>query len=279
LEKDLAIAFLMIPSVIFWGSAVGKDVIMFSGIMYAFFCFYELSILKKNIFSNIIKLIITTYLISIVRGFIILTLAPCLTLMVATYYRNSFNNPLVRFVAIPIFLGVGLIASYLFIQNIGHSMQSYNLDTMQQTAEGFKSWHTTLGETQGGSFYSLGNDFDYTTAGIIRKAPLALVITLFGPFIWQVKNAVMFVSGIESLIFLFYFLKTFISARAYRAVGVLFGDHLIVFCLSFVIIIAVAIGLTSFNYGALVRYKIPILPFFAALIVITRHKINSPQIN
>ena len=77
---------------------------------------------------------------------------------------------MVRFIALPFFLGGGLIASYLFIQNIGNSMQSYNIDTMQKTAEGFKSWHTTLGETQGGSFYSLGSDVDYTTAGILRKS-------------------------------------------------------------------------------------------------------------
>ena len=277
IEKEIAVAFLMIPSVIFWGSAVGKDVIMFSGIMFSFYCFYEMAIFKKNIASNIIKLLIAGYLITLVRGFIIITLLPCLVLMAAVYYRNAFRNPMVRFIALPFFLGGGLIASYLFIQNIGNSMQSYNIDTMQKTAEGFKSWHTTLGETQGGSFYSLGNDVDYTTAGILRKAPLALVVTLFGPFVWQIRNPVMFMSGMESLFFLFYFIKVFMNVRAYRALGILFREPIIMFCIPFIIIIGVAIGLTSFNYGALVRYKIPILPFFALLIIITRYRINTPQ--
>ena len=278
LEKEFAVAFLMIPSVIFWASCVGKDVIMFSGIMVFFYCFYDLAILKKNILPNVIKLIVTAYLISLVRGFIIITLAPCLILMTAIYYRNAFNNPVFRFIALPVFLGAGLLASYLFIQNIGTTMQSYSLDSMQKTAEGFKSWHTTLGETTGGSFYSLGNDVDYTTAGIIRKAPLALAITLFGPFVWQIRNPVMLISGIESLFFLFYFFKTFINVRAYRALGILFRDHIIMFCIPFILIIGIAIGLTSFNYGALVRYKIPILPFFAVLISITRYRINTGQI-
>ena len=277
IEKEIAVAFLMIPSVIFWGSAVGKDVIMFSGIMFSFYCFYEMAIFKKNIISNIIKLLIAGYLITLVRGFIIITLLPCLVLMTAVYYRNAFRNPMFRFIALPFFLGGGLLASYLFIQNIGNSMQSYNIDTMQKTAEGFKSWHTTLGETQGGSFYSLGNDVDYTTAGILRKAPLALVVTLFGPFVWQIRNPVMLMSGIESLFFLYYFIKVFMNVRAYRALGILFREPIIMFCIPFIIIIGVAIGLTSFNYGALVRYKIPILPFFALLIIITRYRINTPQ--
>ena len=277
LEKEFAVAFLMIPSVIFWGSAVGKDVIMFSGIMIFFYCFYELVIFKKNIVFNVLKLLITAYVISLVRGFIIITLIPCLIVMTAIYYRNVFKSPVVRFIALPLFLGGGLLASYLFIQNLGNSMQSYNLETMQKTAEGFKSWHTTLGETQGGSFYSLGNDVDYTSTGIIRKAPLALTVTLFGPFFWQIRNPVMLMSGIESLFFLYYFFKVFVNIRAYRALGILFRDHIIMFCIPFVIIIGVAIGLTSFNYGALVRYKIPILPFFAILIAITRYRINVPK--
>jgi len=278
LEKEFSVAFLMIPSVIFWGSGLGKDVIMFSGIMYSVACYYEVFILKKNVISNILKLLFTAYIISLVRGFIIITLAPCLILMTAIYYRNAFKNPAIRIVALPTFLAVGIGASYLFIQNIGSTMQSYNLETMQKTAEGFKSWHTYLGETQGGSFYSLGSDVDYTPMGILKKAPLAVAITLFGPFVWQIRNAVMLMSGVESLFFLYYFFRVFMNARAYRALGILFRDHIIMFCIPFVLIIAVAIGLTSFNYGALVRYKIPILPFFAVLIAVTRYRINNPQI-
>ncbi len=273
LEREFSIAFLMIPSVIFWGSGVGKDAIMFSMIMYFFYCFYNLVIFKRRLILNFFKLIFIAYLISIIRGFIVITLAPCCILMAAVYYRNVFRSPAVRFLALPLFLGGGLAASYLFIQNIGSQMQSYSLDSMQKTAEGFHSWHTTLGETQGGSFYSLGNDVDYSTAGVLRKAPLAIVITLFGPFVWQIRNGVMLLSGVESIAFLYFFFKVFMNIRAYRALNVIFRDHLIMFCIPFVLIIAVAIGMTSFNYGALVRYKIPVLPFFAVLIALTRYRI------
>ena len=145
---------------------------------------------------------------------------------------------------------------------------------MQKTAEGFKSWHTYLGYTQGGSAYSLG-DVDYSTAGILRKAPLAIAIALFGPFFWQIRNPVMLLSGIESILFLYFFFKVFINTKAYRAINIIFKDHLIMFCIPFVLIIALAVGMTSFNYGALVRYKLPLVPFFAALIAITRYRINT----
>ena len=91
-------------------------------------------------------------------------------------------------------------------------MQSYSLDSMQKTAEGFKSWHTYLGDTTGGSSYSLGY-FDYSAFGIARKAPLALVITLFGPFVWQIKNIVMLMSGVESFLFLLAAISVNANAR------------------------------------------------------------------
>lgn len=274
LEKEMSISFLMIPSAIFWGSGVGKDAIMLSAIMYFFLCFYRIAILKQKIIQNLAKLLFIAYIMSIIRGFMIITITPCLILMTAIYYRNAFQSPIIRFVSLPLFLGGGLIASYFFIQNIGNQMQSYSLESMQKTAEGFKSWHTYLGDTQGGSAYSLG-DVDYSTAGILRKAPLAIAIALFGPFFWQIRNPVMLLSGIESILFLYFFFKVFINTKAYRAINIIFKDHLIMFCIPFVLIIALAVGMTSFNYGALVRYKLPLVPFFAALIAITRYRINT----
>lgn len=274
LIKDFEIGFLMLPSILFWGSGIGKDAIMFAAILNFVYCFYNLVIYKRNIFKNIISLIITVYLISLIRSYILFTMGPSLILMTGIYYRNLFRNPAVRFLALPVFLAVGIAGSVFFIKSVGNSASSYSLDSLQKTAEGFHSWHTTLGKTEGGSFYSLGNDVDYTLAGIIKKAPLALVIALFGPFVWQIRNPVMLMSGTESIIFLFFFIKIFFNVRIYKAYNILFSDHVIMLCLLFVIALGIAIGMTSFNYGALVRYRIPILPFFVMLISITKYKLT-----
>ncbi|MBL0309759.1 MAG: hypothetical protein IPP77_08830 [Bacteroidetes bacterium] len=274
LEKDFVIAFLMVPSVVFWGSGVGKDSIMLGSIMLFFCTYYDLVIRKRKIIRNLFMLMIVVYIISQIRGFLVYTIAPGLLLMTAVYYRNLFKSAVVRFVALPVFIGIGLVGSLVFVERFGNMVESYSMESLQKKAEGFHSWHTTLGETQGGSFYSLGDDVDYSVAGIMRKAPLALAITLFGPFVWQIKNVVMLVSGIESLIFLYYFSTVFINIRVYRAFSVLSKDHIVMFCILFIVAIGIAVGMTSFNYGALVRYKIPILPFFVVLISVTRYRIK-----
>lgn len=276
LEKEFVIAFLMIPSVLFWGSGIGKDSISFACIMNMVYCFYEAVIQRKRGLRNIILFVITAYIISLIRSYILYTVLPGLLLMAGIYYRNLFQNVIVRFVALPIFLAAGIAGSFFMIKSIGSSAtaSSYSLDKLGKTAEGFHSWHTTLGETQGGSFYSLGDDVDYSPVGIMKKAPLALVITLFGPFIWQIRNPVMMMSGVESLIFLYFFIRVFFTVKLYKAYDILFKDHVLMLCVLVVVVLGIAIGITSFNYGALVRYKIPTLPFFAVLIAIANYRIT-----
>ena len=276
LHKHLSYAFLMIPSVLFWGSGLGKDSIMMGAIMLLFTAFYNIAIYRKRILVNMLLVIVTAYLITLIRSFILYAMIPCLLLMLATYYRNSIKSTLVKVLVGPVFIIAGAAVSLVFIQSLGQSVDSYSLDTLQQKAEGFKSWHSYLGETQGGSSYSLGES-DYSAAGILKQAPMALIITLYGPFLWQVSNPVMLLSALENLFFLFITLRIFFNRRIYNLLGILVKDHIVVFSLPFVIILSIAIGITSFNYGALVRYKIPVLPFFMAMIVIINYYLNKDK--
>lgn len=273
LTGQFAFAFLMIPSVIFWGSGFAKDTIMFSCILQFFYSFYNAVILKKNVVIHVILLVVVGYLISLIRGFILFTVLPSLVLMAATYYRTAISSSSLRFFIGPVILiGAGL-GSLLIIRNLGSAVQSYSLESLEQKAEGFRSWHTT----QGGSTYFIEGDLEFTPIGILKKAPIAAIICLFGPFIWQIRNIVMLLSGVESLVFLYLFTtKVFFNRRLYSLFNVLIKDHVLMFCIPFVLILAVAIGLTSFNYGALVRYRIPILPFFACLFIITNYHLNKP---
>ncbi len=272
LEKKLVIAFLMIPSVIFWGSCIGKDSIMLSAIMFFFVCYHQLFIKKRNFISNMIYLVMSAYILSSIRGFMLFTIVPSALLMTAIYYRNSLKDRFMRFVALPVFLVVAIGGSFFLIKSIGSAVSTYSMESLEKKAQGFRSWHTT----QGGSSYSLGDD-DFSMTGMLKKSPMAIAIALFGPFFWQIRNPVMLMSGVESLIFLFFFVKTFFNARIYRAYNILFRDYIIMFCIPFILIMALAVGLTSFNYGALVRYKIPLLPFLALLIIVVEHRLKTKK--
>jgi hypothetical protein len=88
----------------------------------------------------------------------------------------------------------------------------------------------------------------------------------------------MLLSGIESLILLYVTLRMLFNKRIYSLLGILAKDHIIAFCIPFALILSVAIGMTSFNYGALVRYKIPILPFYASALILINYHLNEKQV-
>lgn len=276
LHRQFSYAMLMIPSVIFWGSGLSKDTIMLSSILLFIYAFYNLVILKRQMIKYFILLILVGYLISLIRGFILFTVAPCLILMAFTYYQSVIKSSMVRFLVAPMFLAFAVLGSFFFIKTLGENVDSYSVESLEQKAEGFRSWHTT----QGGSTYSIGEgEMDFTPAGILKQAPIGLLTCLYGPFIWQIRNPVMLVSGIESLTFLFLTLRMLFNQRIYAIFRVLIDDHIIAFCVPFIAILAIAIGLTSFNYGALVRYRIPVLPFLGILFIVINYHLGKPTNN
>jgi hypothetical protein len=127
-------------------------------------------------------------------------------------------------------------------QSLSQTFTEYSEESLAVKAEGFKKRSHEYSRKSRRFRIFVGDDMDYSPSTILRKAPLALAVSLFGPFPWQIRNAVMLMSSIEST-YLF-------------------------FCVSFTIILGVSIGLTSFNYGALVRFKIPILPFFVTFLTV-----------
>jgi len=54
-------------------------------------------------------------------------------------------------------------------------------------------------------------------------------------------------------------------------------DPTIQFCLIFSLVFAFAVGISSFNFGALSRYKIPCLPFYALALILIYYKNFPPQ--
>jgi hypothetical protein len=119
-----------------------------------------------------------------------------------------------------------------------------------------------------GSGYSLGK-IDGSIGGMLKQFPAGVVVTLFRPFPWEIKKVIVGLSAIEAIIFLYFTLKVFFDRKS--KLSLILKDPTIIFCLIFSLIFAFAVGISSGNFGALSRYKIPCLPFYAAMLMIINH--------
>jgi hypothetical protein len=103
---------------------------------------------------------------------------------------------------------------------------------------------------------------------IVGKIPPAVEAGLFRPYIWESKNIVMILSGLENLFILGITIVVLFSIRRRVLYKLIAENPIIMYSLFFSIVFAFMIGLTTSNFGALVRFKIPLIPMYMASMMI-----------
>ena len=272
LYKELAIAFLFIPSTFVWGSAIFKDTVCMFGIGWLTYTTFRIFVNRDFSKKNIFLLALSFYLVYATKLYILMAFLPALSIWLLTTYSSKIKSSGMRFVTKVAFVGICALAFALFIRVFSEELEKYSLENIAATAETTREWLSYLSGDEG-SGYDLGA-FEPTIGGMLVKFPQAVVVTLFRPFPWEAKKIIVMLSALEALAFVFFTFKAFQKRGIPKTLSLIFKDPNLLFCLIFSIIFAFAVGISTYNFGALSRYKIPCLPFYAAfvLIVINYHK-------
>jgi hypothetical protein len=269
IHKELAIAFLFIPSTFVWGSAIFKDTICMFGL--GWLCYTTFRIFINNDFSirNILLMIFSFYLISTVKVYILLGFMPALALWLLTTYSSRIKSAGTRFFLRIVFAAVTVVGFFFFTRLFAEELNKYSLENIANTAAITRDW---LAYSSGdeGSAYDLG-EFDPSIGGMLMKFPQAVVVTLFRPFPWEARKVIVLLSAIEALVFIYFTFRAFKANGVGRSFKIIGKDPNVLFCLVFSVIFAFAVGISSYNFGALSRYKIPALPFYGAFLMILLH--------
>ena len=276
LWKRLALSILFIPSVAFWGSGYLKDTFTFGAALYFTFNFYMIFVKKQNIRPNIIAMITNAAIMITLKPYVLVALLPA-TLIWISYNRvKSIQNQTLRIFGTPflIFTGIGL--SMFILSIIGGQLGTYgSVDTIIEKAQATQQ-DLIRSEQYGEHFFNIGT-FSPTLGGILGKAPVAIVAGLFRPFIWEVGNIIMLFSGLENSILLFFTIYIVLRLGPLQTFRHILNEPLLLFSVVFSIVMAFSVGLTAANFGALTRYKIPLLPFYVSTLVILFDKMNKSK--
>ena len=256
-EPMLFYICFLIPSVTFWGGGIMKDTITLASVNILIFLFYNMLYEKKKIFLNILLSIILIFIIANLKAYIILSFIPWIMVTIFFYFINRSKNPLSKALIIP-YLGIFvLVFAFYFSKTIIDSSQKYKAEEIESRIEGFKSWHNQLG----GSAYDLG-ELDYSVQGFLKKAPAAINVTLFRPYPWEANNVMALINSLESLILailtIFIFFATGIRGFFRSSSKNAFVLGALIFCMVF----AFVTGITAYNFGALSRFKIPMMTIY-----------------
>ncbi len=276
LHKELAVAFLFIPSTFVWGSAVFKDTVCMFGLGWLTYTTFRIFINRDFSFKNLALLVLSFYLIYKVKIYILLGFLPALSIWLLITYSSKIKNSGLRFFAKLGFIIIAIGGFLFFSQLFANDLKRYSLNNIASTASVTRDW-ISYSSGDEGSGYDLGT-IEPGIGGMLQKFPQAVAVTLFRPFVWEAKKIIVFLSALEALVFIFFTVQVFRKNGLINSFKIIGKDSNVLFCLIFSLIFAFAVGIVSYNFGTLSRYKIPCLPFYAAFIVIMLYANKKPPL-
>lgn len=112
---------------------------------------------------------------------------------------------------------------------------------------------------------------------LLRVWPQALVTALYRPYVWEAPGIVGVVAAVENLVLLLLTGRAVLLLSLHGALRRVLRSPLFLMCLAFVAIFALGVGASTPSLGALSRYRMPMMPFFVALLAIVEHHCSSDR--
>jgi hypothetical protein len=265
LYKKLSIGILFFPSLVFWGSGVMKDPLSLGALGWSFYAWHSAFIKKENIIKSLIILAVSFWIISIYKSYILLSFIPAASLYAFLFSNNRIKNKATRAVAKPVFIFIAIVISYFGIGQLTEG-SDYALDNLASKSAITYGYIRSTSAVNS-SVYDIGT-MDGTILGMLEAMPRAINVTLFRPYLWEVNNVFMLLSCLESMFLLYLTITLVYKAGIKNILQLINKDPLINYLVIFSLVFAFGTGVSTGNFGTLVRYKIPLIPFYLSAIFI-----------
>lgn len=244
-ERLWAISVFVLPSVLFWSSGVIKEALLFFGL--GLFLLAVMDLLRNGARAwNLAVLPFCTVLLFFLKFYVLLSLIPALTAY-AWCMRTGGRSSLLKFLVT--LSGFALMG--LFAGSIHPGLRVLEILWIKQ--RDFIGMATAAGS---GSLMPVA-ELHPDAWSFAQQAPHALYMTFFSPLTAYANGALGVMSAVENIAIIV-LAALLIRWRKPRAEV---DKPLLYFCLSFCLLLALVIGWTTPVIGALVRYRVPLLPF------------------
>ncbi len=242
--KGLFYAVFLIPSVLFWSSGLLKEGLILFGLGFLLLSIQQLFVKLKWYHLPLITVSVVVLLYS--KLYVIAALSVPL-LGYFFYTKLSKNKAVLSYVYALLTITILLISLWV----INHKFNPVEIIVEKQLE--FIRFIKYFPTNSSFEIPELSNGFS-----IFKYTPNAWLNTFIRPYLWESKSPFVLLSSLENLLFIGLFMVVLFFPNKKR-------EHLfyVIFCLSFVFILFTIIGLMIPIFGALVRYKVPALPFLA----------------
>ena len=259
--KKTALTCLFAPSFVFWSTNIMKDPLCIFGLG---LCVSALYSLMKGRFKMVqfIELIAGAALILSLKSYIFYLFCVAAAFSIYIHLITNAKSKL------KIFIRLGMLLVVCLAAVIGIWQKNYFSEVFYGD---FMGEVTSIQNSQiyaGGSLYVLPKVDDLSLPGIIRTYMNSLNVALFRPYLWEVPNVIATANALESFVVLLCTIYLLLKLKVIGFFRFAFRNRILAFSLLFTLLLAPLAGLVSFNFGTLVRYKTPIVPFYYTFLVV-----------
>ncbi|GAA4847724.1 hypothetical protein [Algivirga pacifica] len=277
--KWLGYSMLFIPSCVFWSSGIIKETLTSAAVGFFVYYFCELFCHKRRILFSVFVLLLSTWILRDIKSVTLLALLPGLLIWLLFKYQDRLfpSNSLKGLLVISsllIFVG-GMVLAGRDISNQLESQEEFAALQYQLKATHYDHGGRTKGHGGGeASSYQLDCANDLSFLGMVYCIPSAINVTLFRPYPWEVNKAFTRLMSLEGVALMFFTLLALFKSNV-NSIKSLTTNPEILMALSYTIIFGFIVGLFSFNFGVLTRFKAPMMPFYVAMLVLIYQRAES----
>jgi len=271
LIKYVAIAVLFMPGPVIWGSGLFKDSFCIFSIGCLVYCIYVLFEKREFKMSLVLLLSVSILLLILIKAYILIILLPLVFLKTLLVYRKQLSNYYGKRLPYYIVMTVITISSVLIARRLSHRVSAEAVQSTLETIKRQKDYLLEVSLLSDGSAYDLG-DFDPTFGSIMNKFWPAVNVTLFRPYVWESRSVMEFFNSFESLGMLLLAIYLLVSRNIFKTIKNILTDPNLIMCLLFVLTFSFIVGVSTYNFGSLSRYRIPGIPFYMIFMLVLLFK-------
>jgi hypothetical protein len=275
LHKQFAISILYFPTLAFWSAGLLKDSLCIAALGWLTYSLYGLIYKRKSILKNCVLVFISAYFLTILKVYILLAYVPFFVLFIILKNVQNIKFSLFRYLLAPLLIAASVYAFSQTLSSYDDELGAYSVEELTSSISNLNEIiEGRTGREDAASNFSLGTEFDGTFSGLIKIAPAAVATTFFRPFIWEAHKISQLMAAFESLLLMFFTLYIFVKAGPFRFIKWIFKDPLIMYCFLFAVVFGLFVGASTLNFGTLVRYKIPCLPFYSIALFLIYERVK-----
>jgi hypothetical protein len=269
-SSKIAMTCLFAPSAMLWSSGVIKDTVCLFGLGLCVIAMYNL-LKGRHFIRSVVGGVAGTVLLLLIKSYLFFTFAASLAVVVFYFKLIKNERPLLRYGFRALAL-IGLVVFAVWYANNASYVAEVFFEGFQKKTEVLQNAMTKNNDDYGGSGYTIPNVTDTSPLGILRSFLISLATTFFRPFFWECRNPIMFFNALESFAVMLLVMYLLFKSKFYGFFRFAFSNPVLLFAFLYATMLGALVGFVSYNFGTLVRYKMPLVPLLYTFLILMYEK-------